>query len=111
MTDPVSLRDLALQPDDPTPVAALKLVIILTADGNATRFARAVGKTPQAVRKWFERGRVPAEEVLALERHAEGRVSRHVLRGDLYPEDDPADEYGPAWRLAESRLEHARADA
>lgn len=51
--------------------------------------AKACGVSPQAVHKWRVNG-VPPERVLAIEGATLGRVTRHELRSDLYPE--PSDE-------------------
>jgi DNA-binding transcriptional regulator YdaS (Cro superfamily) len=56
--------------------------------GGQTALAVAVGKTQGHVSKWLERGHVPAEMVLPIER-ATG-ISRHDLRPDLYPKDAAA---------------------
>lgn len=48
--------------------------------------ASRLGISYQAVQRWFVRGRVPAERVLAIE--AATGVSRHELRPDIYPVDD-----------------------
>lgn len=46
------------------------------------RLAGLFGVQPPAVSKW-ERGRVPAERVLEIERLT--GIPRHALRPDLYP--------------------------
>lgn len=51
--------------------------------GGQTALARAIGKTQGHISKWLQRGRVPPECVIPIER-ATG-VSRHDLRPDLYP--------------------------
>ncbi|MCJ2080725.1 Cro/CI family transcriptional regulator [Methylobacterium sp. J-090] len=53
--------------------------------GGATKLARALGITHQAVLKWR---RLPAERVLDVERLS--RVSRHDLRPDIYGDSPPA---------------------
>lgn len=55
------------------------------AAGNMSILARACKVTPQAVRKWVVSGRVPAEQVLNVERATEMRVTRYDLRPDIYP--------------------------
>lgn len=57
---------------------------VLERAGGASRLAASCAVSPQAVWKWKERGRVPAERVLTVERIT--GVSRHRLRPDLYPE-------------------------
>ncbi len=47
--------------------------------------ARQLGIRSQAVSQWR---RVPAERVLAVEQATGGRVTRHELRPDLYPDDE-----------------------
>ena len=53
------------------------------------RAAALAGFQDEAAKKWRQRGRVPAEHVLALERHADGAFSRHDLRPDIYPDPSP----------------------
>lgn len=53
--------------------------------GGQTSLATAIGKTQGHISKWLERGYIPPECVLSIER-ATG-VSRHDLRPDLYPRD------------------------
>lgn len=48
-----------------------------------SRFAAALGVTPEAVRKW-ERSRVPAERCLEIEAISNGAVSRYDLRPDVF---------------------------
>lgn len=62
---------------------ALKRAVAIA--GGQARLARTLGlKSQGAVSNWFHKtGRVPAEQVLAIER-ATG-VPRHELRPDLYP--------------------------
>ena len=38
-----------------------------------------------SVARWVKSGRVPAERAIAVERAAQGRVTRYELRPDLYP--------------------------
>jgi len=61
----------------------------VTAAGNQSRFAAAVGTSQQNVSNWLAAKRsLPAEFVLAAER--EFGVSRHDLRPDLYPRESAA---------------------
>ncbi|RWQ12375.1 YdaS family helix-turn-helix protein [Mesorhizobium sp.] len=53
------------------------------AAGGVAMLAQRIGKTPAHVSTWKQRGMIPAEMALPIER-ASG-VSRHVLRPDLYP--------------------------
>jgi DNA-binding transcriptional regulator YdaS (Cro superfamily) len=54
--------------------------------------ARAVGVTPQAVSDVLRRNkRVPAEWCLGIERATGGAITRHALRPDLYPAENPAE--------------------
>lgn len=55
------------------------------AAGSQSALARALAITPQAVQKWEETGRVPAERVLRIE--SVTGVSRHDLRPDIYPQE------------------------
>ncbi len=50
--------------------------------------ANHLGVSYQAVHKWFRKGKIPAERVLAVE--AATGVSRHRLRPDIYPADHRA---------------------
>jgi DNA-binding transcriptional regulator YdaS (Cro superfamily) len=59
--------------------------------GGQSALARKLGCTSQAVSKMCSTGRVPAERVLAVESAVEGAVSRHELRPDLYPAEQPTD--------------------
>lgn len=53
--------------------------------GSQKKLALVLGISVQAVNKWVRSGRVPAERVLAVEAATGGKVSRHLLRPDLYP--------------------------
>ena len=53
--------------------------------GSQKALAEALEISPQAITKWIQRGRVPAERVIEIERATGGAVSRQVLRPDLYP--------------------------
>lgn len=53
--------------------------------GGLSVLAGRIGASPQAVLNWRKRG-IPAERVLDIEKATDGHVSRHELRGDLYPE-------------------------
>lgn len=53
--------------------------------GGQTALAKQIGKTQGHVSQWIHRRRLPAEEVLGIER-ATG-VSRHDLRPDIYPRE------------------------
>lgn len=59
----------------------------IDAAGGATKLADTIGVTRQAISQW---DRCPAERVIAVERAAEKRVTRHELRPDLYPEETTA---------------------
>ena len=54
--------------------------------GSAANLARILGIRPQAVYQWNQ---VPAERVIQIERATDGAVTRHELRPDLYPAEDP----------------------
>ncbi|WP_312312350.1 transcriptional regulator [Sphingobium yanoikuyae] len=65
-----------------SPFEALKDAVAKAGGQAAT--ARICGVSQPAVWKWLQSGkRLPAEHVLAME--AETRVSRHLLRPDIYP--------------------------
>lgn len=53
--------------------------------GNQSKLARICGVTPQAVQQWVASDRVPAAQVITIEK-ATG-VNRCDLRADLYPRD------------------------
>ncbi len=55
----------------------------IEAAGSIARLARALGIRHQSIYSWE---RVPAERVLAVEK-ATG-ISRHRIRGDIYPQPD-----------------------
>ena len=59
----------------------------IEAAGGVSTLAGVVGVTRQAVEQWVKSARVPAERVLEIERATAGRVTRHELRPDLYPEN------------------------
>ncbi len=62
------------------------------ADGNQSRFAKAIGTFQQNVSYWLKKRKpLPGEYVLPAERAGFG--SRHELRPDLYPlEQSPVEE-------------------
>ncbi|MFJ5253768.1 transcriptional regulator [Pseudomonas sp. NPDC088414] len=46
--------------------------------------ARALGISPQALDGWRRRKQIPAERVLDIERITEFRVTRYMLRPDIF---------------------------
>lgn len=55
--------------------------------GSQAELARRLGKKQAHVWNWLHRDkRVPADMVIPIELATEGRVTRHELRSDLYPE-------------------------
>lgn len=63
----------------------------IDATGSQAALAKAIGVKPQHVWNWLHRDKqVPAEKVLPIEVATEGKVSRHELRPDLYPDDRAA---------------------
>lgn len=58
--------------------------------GNQSELARKIGCTPQNISKMCKTGRVAAPRVIAIEKATEGKVTRHDLRPDLYPEPPEA---------------------
>ncbi|ATI82891.1 transcriptional regulator [Sphingobium yanoikuyae] len=75
-----------------TPFEALQLA--LERAKSQTRFAMICGVGQPAVSKWLQSGkRLPAGHVLAVE--AATKVSRHLLRPDLYPPPQNAKAYEP----------------
>ncbi len=70
-------------PRDPNPVTRA-----IAFAGGAQQVAKKLRVSHQAVHKW--RHRLPAARVLDLEALADGQVTRHELRPDLYPRDERA---------------------
>lgn len=59
--------------------------------GSQAALAKALNVKPQHVWNWLNRDKkVPAEQVLAIEAATSGKVTRHELRPDLYPEERAA---------------------
>lgn len=54
--------------------------------GGLQALAMRCGVSYQAVQAWRARGQVPATHVLKIEEATRGKVSRHQLRPDIYPE-------------------------
>ncbi len=61
------------------------LVQAIEAAGGRAQLAKACGVRYQAIQKWEQLGRVPAERVLEVERIT--GVPREKLRPDIYPND------------------------
>ena len=59
------------------------LKVAVDVAGGQTSLAEKIGKTQGHISKWLQRGYIPAESVLPIER-ATG-IPRHHLRPDLYP--------------------------
>lgn len=56
--------------------------------GGQTALATSIGVKQTHVWNWLNRDkRVPAERVIAVEQATNGRVSRHELRPDIYPDE------------------------
>lgn len=59
--------------------------------GSQAELAKALGVKPQHVWNWLHRdNKVPAEQVLPIEKATDGKVTRHDLRPDLYPKEKVA---------------------
>lgn len=59
--------------------------------GSQAALAKKLGVTPQHVWNWLNRDeKVPAEQAIPIETATEGKVSRHDLRPDLYPDPQAA---------------------
>jgi DNA-binding transcriptional regulator YdaS (Cro superfamily) len=59
--------------------------------GSQAALAKALGVKPQHVWNWLNRDdKVPAEQVLPIETATAGKVTRHELRPDLYPQEQAA---------------------
>ena len=57
--------------------------------GGQGELARRLGLKQGHIWWWLHRShRVPAEQVLAIERATAGQVTRYDLRPDLYPQED-----------------------
>ena len=56
----------------------------ITLIGGVTRTAEALDITPGAVSQWK---RAPAHHTIPLEKATDGKITRHDLRPDLYPEE------------------------
>ncbi len=65
----------------------------ISESGGVAALARAIKVTPQAISQW---DRVPAERVIAVEEATGGKVSRGILRPDLYPTGAGADASTPS---------------
>jgi DNA-binding transcriptional regulator YdaS (Cro superfamily) len=56
------------------------------ASGGTSKLAAKLGVSQPVVSNWKKRG-VPANRVLAVEAATDGKVTRHELRPDLYPQE------------------------
>lgn len=56
---------------------------VIVAAGGPVKLAKLLGVTYQAIQRWQEMGRVPAERVLSVE--AAVGIDRSDIRPDLYP--------------------------
>lgn len=64
--------------------ALVKAVALL---GSQAELARKIGKKQAHIWNWLHRDhRVPADMAMRIEEATAGRVTRHELRPDLYPE-------------------------
>lgn len=54
--------------------------------GGQTKLAAICGVTPQAVHKWVNADRVPADKVLVIEGAVGGQITRYQLRPDVFGE-------------------------
>lgn len=68
--------------DTKTPLGALNLAIEL--GGGVTALARTLNVAQNRVSNWKARGRVPAEQVVAIETAVGARVTRYQLRPDVF---------------------------
>lgn len=55
--------------------------------GGVGRLARLLGVRQPAVSNWRRRGKIPAVQVIPIERATNGAVRREELRPDIYPAD------------------------
>lgn len=56
-----------------------------------SELARKCGISQQKISYWLRKAkRVPAEHVISIERATGGRVTRHELRPDIYPQEEHA---------------------
>jgi len=59
--------------------------------GGQTALGRLIGKDQKSIWAWLNTTKqVPAEFAIPIEKAVEGKVTRHELRPDIYPIDDPA---------------------
>lgn len=59
--------------------------------GSQAELARRIGKKQAHIWNWLNRDKaVPAEAVLPIEEATGGKVTRHELRPDLYPQEPAA---------------------
>ena len=57
--------------------------------GGQSALGRLINKDQRTIWAWLNKtGRVPAEEVLSLEKALEGKITRHEFRADIYPIED-----------------------
>lgn len=70
--------------------AAARAIELLGGPSKVARLLadRGIDITPWAVNKW--RQRVPSDRVLLLEALTNGKVTRHDLRPDIYPQERAA---------------------
>jgi DNA-binding transcriptional regulator YdaS (Cro superfamily) len=61
---------------------------IIQAAGSQAELARRLKLRQQSIQEWVQRGRVPAERVLEVERVS--GVPRHQIRPDIYPPSEVA---------------------
>ena len=59
--------------------------------GSQAALAERIGVTQQVISFWLTKSRlgVAAEYVIPIERATDGAVSRHALRPDIYPAEEP----------------------
>ncbi|MCL6271078.1 helix-turn-helix domain-containing protein [Sansalvadorimonas sp. 2012CJ34-2] len=47
--------------------------------GGPARLARVLKVSPQAINNWKRRGRIPADQIIAIEEVTNGRVTAHEI--------------------------------
>lgn len=54
--------------------------------GSQSKLSKVIGESQQNISHWLNKGRVPAEQVLPIERLT--GVPRYELRPDIYPPEE-----------------------
>lgn len=60
------------------------LEIAIKASGTQQALAEALGLKQPAIANWINRGRVPANRCIDVEKAVQGKVTRYQLRPDIF---------------------------